>query len=405
MAAEADAGRRRLRALVVSPQPFYSPRGTPLSVYYRTLIAAEQRVDIDLLTYGEGTDVSIDGVRIHRIPRFSWLGEVPIGPSLQKLFLDVFLFARVVLALMRQRYDFVHAHEEAIFFCGMLKPLFKVKLVYDMHSSLPQQLVNFGFTRSRLLIGAFTRLERKAIAASDAVITICPDLAKHVLSLIGDPNRHFLIENSIFDDVKLARRTDGAGHKAEAAIAVPTLSGKQRTIVYAGSLEHYQGIDLLLRAFELVQREQPDSFLLVIGGNPDQVDLYRNQARRLGIDTDCCFTGRLSQRLVRILVARSAVQVSTRLHGTNTPLKVYEQLANGVPLVATDIYSHRQVLDNRVAFLADPEPMAFARAIVDALTNPDVSAARKLAARQLYLERYSRDEYTKKISRLLDRLA
>ncbi len=47
--AAAGVGRRPLSALVVSPQPFYSPRGTPLSVYYRTLITAEQGVEVDTM--------------------------------------------------------------------------------------------------------------------------------------------------------------------------------------------------------------------------------------------------------------------------------------------------------------------------------------------------------------------
>jgi hypothetical protein len=36
--------------LVISPQPFFTPRGTPFSVYYRALVMAEQGVEIDLLT-------------------------------------------------------------------------------------------------------------------------------------------------------------------------------------------------------------------------------------------------------------------------------------------------------------------------------------------------------------------
>ena len=59
-----------MKALVIAPQPFFTPRGTPFSVYYRTLVTAELGVKVDLLTYGEGQDVDIPGVRIIRIPRF-----------------------------------------------------------------------------------------------------------------------------------------------------------------------------------------------------------------------------------------------------------------------------------------------------------------------------------------------
>src|SRR4029453_9650748 len=103
-----------MTALVVAPQPFFSPRGTPFSVYYRTLVTAQLGVKIDLLTYGQGQDVDIPGVRIIRIPAFAWLGPVRVGPSLLKLFLDVFLTLWTIGLLLRRRYDFVHAHEEAV---------------------------------------------------------------------------------------------------------------------------------------------------------------------------------------------------------------------------------------------------------------------------------------------------
>ena len=166
-----------MKALVIAPQPFFSPRGTPFSVYYRTLVTTELGVQVDLLTYGEGEDVEIKGVRIIRIPRFRFLGSVKVGPSFLKAFLDMLLFLWMLALLIRNRYDYVHAHEEAVFFCLLLKPLFRFKFVYDMHSSLPEQLINFRFTTSRRLLWAVWHLQEASLRACDAVITICPDLA------------------------------------------------------------------------------------------------------------------------------------------------------------------------------------------------------------------------------------
>jgi hypothetical protein len=112
-----------MKALVIAPEPFFTPRGTPFSVYYRALLMAESGVEIDLLTYGEGQDVVIPGCRIIRIPRFRMLGPVKVGPSLLKLFLDGWLVLWTVGLLVRNRYAFVHAHEEAVFFCHRLAGL------------------------------------------------------------------------------------------------------------------------------------------------------------------------------------------------------------------------------------------------------------------------------------------
>ena len=73
-----------MRMLVISPQPFFTPRGTPFSVYYRALVMAEQGVEIDLLTYGAGEDVDIPGVRIVRIPRVRFLEPIPVAPVVPK---------------------------------------------------------------------------------------------------------------------------------------------------------------------------------------------------------------------------------------------------------------------------------------------------------------------------------
>ena len=49
-----------MKVLVVAPQPFLTPRGTPLSVYYRTMVMAEHGATIDLLSYGEGEECGSD---------------------------------------------------------------------------------------------------------------------------------------------------------------------------------------------------------------------------------------------------------------------------------------------------------------------------------------------------------
>ncbi|MBW2494508.1 MAG: glycosyltransferase [Deltaproteobacteria bacterium] len=368
-------------------------------MYHRTAIMAELGVEIDLLTYGQGQDVDLPGVRINRIPNFPFLGEVPAGPSYIKLFLDLFLIAWAIALLLRNRYDIVHAHEEAIFFCLALKPLFRFRLVYDMHSSLPQQLVNFRFTSSRLLIGAFDWLECRALAVADAVITICPDLADYAATKQVSAERHFLIENSILDPVRLV---GGPGTTPQPEI--PPLDDDSNLVIYAGTLEAYQGIDLTLEAVRILAPTVPKLHVFFLGGTPDQVDHYRNRAEEIGVSAICTFAGRVSQEAARSWISRARVQLSPRISGTNTPLKVYEQLASGVAIVATNIYSHTQVLDDRVALLVDPEPESLAAGIARALREPALRETLADQAQKLYSERYSRQRYRDKMVALLESL-
>jgi glycosyltransferase involved in cell wall biosynthesis len=396
--------KKAMKVLAIAPQPFFSPRGTPFSVYYRTLVKAQMGCSVDLLTYGQGEDVDIPGVRIIRIPDFGMLGSIKIGPSFLKLFLDVFLVLWAVGLLMRNRYDFVHAHEEAVFFCAFLKPVFRYKLIYDMHSSLPQQLDNFKFTTSRIIKGLFEKLEEFSIKQADAVITICPDLANYVTGLILNQKKHFLIENSIFDPVRIvsksstARPDEGATSCQQAAAFLQERS----CVVYAGTLEPYQGIDLLITSFREVLKNAPQAGLLIAGGSPSQVKEYQGLVDRLGLKEHVLFAGRVSPDTARSFSRSAAVLVSPRSSGTNTPLKIYEQLASGIPLVATNIHSHTQVLSDEIAILVKPEPVALAGGLLEALDplGRGRSAAEK--ALRLYEQKYSRSAYEAKMKALLE---
>lgn len=377
---------------MVAPQPFFSPRGTPFSVYYRTLVTAELGIEVDLLTYGRGEDVDIPGVRTIRIPRLGFLGPIRIGPSWQKLVLDQFLILWTLALLLRHRYDVVHAHEESVFYLRFLKPIFGFKLVYDMHSSLPEQLGNYRFTTSRLVIGTFEKLEATCLRAADAVITICPELARYAVPRMPDPRRHFLIENSVFDEVRLKHPPQDA-----AASAPPPLPDDRPIMFYAGTYEVYQGIDMLIDAFAVAREACPEAFLLLIGGTAGQVEAARRRAAAAGLEGHCLILGRMPQSVVKTCAARASVLVSPRTHGSNTPLKIYEQLASGVPLVATRILSHTQVLDDEVCLLVDPAPVALADGLVQALTDETTRARITANARRLYEERYARPVYEGKL--------
>ena len=392
------------RILVVAPQPFFTPRGTPFSVYYRTLVMAEAGLPIDILTYGQGQDVLIPGVRIIRIPDFPRLGPVKIGPSLLKLWLDIILVLWTIGCLVRRRYAIVHAHEEAVFFLRFLKPVFRFRLIYDMHSSLPEQLQNYQFTTSRLVIGLFERLEASCLKAADAVITICPELARYAKPLMPDPSRHFLIENSIFEPVKLAAPEACAHRAAHVPLEAPALPANRRIVLYAGTFEVYQGLDTLLLAFAEAVAACPDALLVMVGGTAAQVEHLRESAAGLGIADDVMVLERLPQAMAARYTSGASVLVSPRSHGTNTPLKIYEQLASGVPLVATSILSHTQVLDDRVAFMVEPEPASMAQGLIRALTDEAARAEVVANARQLYANAYSRPVYEAKLRAVLERI-
>ncbi len=185
-----------LKILMLVPEPFFTPRGTPYSVRGRLQALSALGHQVDVITYHVGTDIPFPNVRIYRTPRIRFIRTVPIGPSLTKVGLDMLLFGRAIVQLLRERYDVIHTHEEAGVMGAVLAPLIRAQHLYDMHSSLPQQFGNFQAYNYRPIVRLFEILERFVIRRADAVITICPELSERVAAI--DKGRPcFLIENTI----------------------------------------------------------------------------------------------------------------------------------------------------------------------------------------------------------------
>ncbi len=149
-----------MKILMIAPEPFFEPRGTPFSEYHRIRALLELGHTVDLVTYPFGKDVALPGLRLFRCLRPPFVHDVRIGPSWAKVFLDLAIALTTIRRAASERYDAVHSHEEGSFVGIFLAGLLGIPHLYDMHSSLPQQLDNFAFSKSRLLTRAFSWMER-----------------------------------------------------------------------------------------------------------------------------------------------------------------------------------------------------------------------------------------------------
>ena len=167
----------------------------------------------------------------------------------------------------------------------------------------------------------------------------------------------------------------------------------RRIVLYTGTFEPYQGIDLLIDAASEVVRERPDVMFLLVGGKPSQVDHYRGRVSELGLASSVHFTGARPPEEMPELLRMADVLVSPRISGTNTPLKLYAYLESGKPIVATSLATHTQVLDGAVACLVEPEAKAMASGILRVLTDPSLAWRLGTQARGLYERSYGFQKY------------
>lgn len=361
-----------MRILMIAPEPFLEARGTPFSVYHRAKALVTLGYEVDLVTYPIGKQVSLPGLRVYRVPALPFIRQVKIGPSLAKVPLDALLFLAALWRLCWQRYRYLHTHEEAGLMGVMLSRLFGCKHLYDMHSDLGQQMTNFSFTRNRRLIGLMAGIQRLIVRRCDAVIAICPDLEETVKRI--DPRKAvYMIENVAVDE-----NLPPADEDAAARLRQQWQLGEGAILLYTGTLEKYQGIDILLRSVAQVRAEFPSARYVLVGGKPEQVEKYRALAQELGVTGSVCFTGQRPLEEMPHYMALADILLSPRCEGTNTPLKLYTYLRSGKPVLATSIQSHTQILSASIAKLVAPDPRGLAQGALELLCDPQ--QARELAA-------------------------
>ena len=172
-------------------------------------------------------------------------------------------------------------------------------------------------------------------------------------------------------------------------------------VMYVGNLEPYQGIDLLLQSFERV-RAHTDADLVIVGGTTRDIHAYRGECRRLAIAAWVHFLGPRPIGELAAHLAEADVVVSPRLAGNNTPMKLYSYLHSGRALVATDLPTHTQVIDGRVAVLAAPEPAAFADALLRVIVDADLRSRLGAAARRLVEAQFTYRTFRERLNGLLD---
>ena len=185
--------------------------------------------------------------------------------------------------------------------------------------------------------------ETRILHDVDGVLAISEALADDMVSR-GIPREKIGILPNGIDPEALVRPERDAGLRRELG-----LEGRF-TVGYLGNLDHWrEGIDVLIAAVaRLREQGRRDVSLLVVGDGTRRLALEA-EARRLGVADVCRFTGRVPHDRVAQYYAQmdlfANARVEERAARYITPLKPYEAMALGVPVLVSDLPALREIVD------------------------------------------------------------
>lgn len=170
------------------------------------------------------------------------------------------------------------------------------------------------------------------------------------------------------------------------------LSGK-RVVAYVGTLAlHGHPVDLLVAAFAQVARHTPAAVLLLIGGGEDLPQL-RAQVHRCGIDDRVFFTGHLPHQSVKTYLSLADISVDpvydNAVARARSPLKIFESMALGIPVVTGDVGDRAALLDyGRAGMLVQPGDVTALAQGITALLHDEPRRAVLAQASQRHMQRF-----------------
>jgi glycosyltransferase involved in cell wall biosynthesis len=153
-------------------------------------------------------------------------------------------------------------------------------------------------------------------------------------------------------------------------------------VLYSGTFTRYQGIDLFLKAAALLDAKASNPYFVLVGCEPGEAEAVRTMARTLEIEGKIRIVDRQPRSKIHAYFSMADVLVSPRISGDNVPLKIFDYLAADRPIVATDIPTHRTLLDERMAVLAAPNPVDLSDGIARVLQDSDLRERIRKGARE-----------------------
>ena len=293
-----------------------------------------------------GDEEDVDGLRFYRT-RWTPRGLQKI-PAIRELALMRASERRLEELVTRVRPNLIQAHSPVLNAIPALRVgrRHRLPVVYEVRAFWEDAAVDHGTASEWGIRYRLSRaVETYALKRVDAVTCICEGLRREIVSRGIPPERVTVIPNAV--DIESFRAP------AHADVALRKSLGLEGAVVlgFLGSFYAYEGLGLLLDALPGILAREPRVRVLLVGGGPQDAAL-KKQAQHLGVADKAIFVGRVPHAdvnryygLVDLLVYP---RLAMRLTDLVTPLKPLEAMAQGRPLVASDVGGHRELIRDGV---------------------------------------------------------
>ena len=334
--------------------------------YAETLTQRGDMVEvIALLTDLEPNSVeTLNGVTIHRIYRRKKDGLSPWSYALQHMSFLIKASGAIRKLHAHQNYDLIHVHNipDFLVFAAWYPRLTGTKLILDIHDLVPDLFESkFSSGPKRLYIAALRLIEKLSIKFVDHVI-ISNDLWRErlVARSVEDARCSVFVNNTDTQIFKRHARTRSDG---------------KFIVIFPGTFQWHQGLDIGIRAFSQFRKRVPNSEFHLYGGGTEKIETeLETLVRELGLEGSVKFCGIASlEKIVQVIADADLGVVPKRADSFGNEAystKIMEFMSQGVPVVvsrtAIDTFYFKE---DDVRFFDSGDHEAMAKAMCEVAEN------------------------------------
>lgn len=232
--------------------------------------------------------------------------------------------------------------------------------------------------------------------------------------------RYFdLIDMFVCTNQFMLKMMKEAGYPENRLICIPTFTDtkhfkpsddnkKENYIAFSGRIDNSKGLHTLIDAFALLKKNKTNDIHLKIAGFGDDkiIAQYKQQVMAYGLDSNIVFLGKLGAEQLPQFLGKALFTVVPSLWFENLPNSIIESYACGTPVIASDIGSLSDCVDNyHTGLLFKPNNAEdLAEKMTYLINDHDVQLKMSLNARRVAEDKYSPDQHLSVLLRLFNSL-
>jgi glycosyltransferase involved in cell wall biosynthesis len=339
------------------------------------------------------------------------LGPRPIGRFVEKwasrhsMFLALFT---LLFSLMRKmpKYDVVYARDYHAAAIALLPALvYRKKVVFEINGLASEEVMLHGRSVLRRLLGKIIKKgEHFASRGSCRVIAVTPQIASYLVSQYRcQPRRVHVVSNGVNLDL-FHPVQDPA--KLACVRRDLKIEAEDKVVIFVGNLAPWQGVEFLVRAAPDVIEAVRDVKFLIVGDGVLRGSI-EDEVKRKGISERFVLTGMVEYPRIPmyINIADVCVLLKRKLASGFSPLKVYEYMACGKPVLASRVEGLEFIEKEGVGRLVSTDvPGETARTLTEMVTHDEARVGMGHRGRRLATEKFSWESKVIEIERILETL-